>query len=90
MNEIDEMELFNKYEEAKKYYEIDYELFPDKRVHCLTIISALEKQIPKKPRYDSDKHLYKCPNPKCDNYLITYNEKRDYSTCCGQRLKWVN
>jgi hypothetical protein len=50
------------------------------------VISALEKQIPKKPEYDCHKHLYICPH--CGEYIVTYNQKFPYDMKCGGRLEW--
>ena len=49
-------------------------------------ISALEKQIPKKPEYDCHKHLYICPH--CGEYIVTYNQEFPYDMKCGGRLEW--
>ena len=49
-------------------------------------ISALEKQIPKKPEYDCHKHLYICPH--CGEYIVTYNQEFPYEIKCGGRLEW--
>ena len=50
------------------------------------VISALEKQIPKKPEYDCYKHLYICPH--CGEYIVTYNQEFPYEIKCGGRLEW--
>ena len=50
------------------------------------VISALEKQIPKKPEYDCHKHLYICPH--CGEYIVTYNQEFPYDMKCGGRLEW--
>ena len=49
-------------------------------------ISALEKQMPKKPEYDCYKHLYICPH--CGEYIVTYNQEFPYEIKCGGRLEW--
>ncbi len=59
-------------------------------------ITALEKQIPKKPKEYEDKY-YACP--VCDNILMHKWEKYPeiltdkknglpYCLCCGQKLDW--
>ena len=70
-----------------KYY--GYELVTLKfisRDDAELVISALEKQIPKKPEYDCYKHLYICPH--CGEYIVTYNQEFPYEIKCGGRLEW--
>lgn len=56
------------------------------------IISALEKQIPKKPIFDEDKELYVCPMCK---ELTAYapDDFNNYCELCGQAidnsLQWL-
>lgn len=53
------------------------------------VISALDKQIPKKPVGDlhSMPH-YRCPN--CKNAVVVYQDDYKYPNCkwCGQALLW--
>lgn len=47
-------------------------------------ISALEKQIPKKPDFTEDKEFALCP---CCNGKGLFN-KQKYCDNCGQKLDW--
>lgn len=53
------------------------------------IISALEKQIPKRPVMKANGwDLYTCPN--CDKGIINNNDDGKFPYChlCGQALDW--
>ena len=57
-----------------------------KNIECESIIVyALEKQIPKKPKYiDGDYDL-----PLCPSCGLSVDEDRDmYCSICGQKLDW--
>ena len=54
-----------------------------------TAISALEKQIPKKPQeVDIDFSTFICPN--CLSTIMYTDEKETHNYClkCGQKLDW--
>lgn len=54
-----------------------------------TAISALEKQIPKKPQeVDVDFSTFVCPN--CLSAIMYTDEKETHNYClnCGQKLDW--
>lgn len=62
---------------------------------CYMAISALEKQIPKKPTYDGDGYApdgtfiwdeWICPNYG-SAYEVDYDDY-DYCPKCGQRIDW--
>ena len=58
-------------------------VFDHDRKEALSLaISALEKQIPKKP-IEPDGLFYKCPI--CKNCIRDYNR---YCTVCGHKLDW--
>ena len=82
----------NKYE--KSLERIKKNLVPaddwteEDRMHSLTVIEALEKQIPKKPtQYDSVPHN-RCP--VCHNAVKVFVDAHEYHYClyCGQALDW--
>ena len=52
------------------------------------LLSAVEKQIPKKPAPNKDWHLYSCPN--CNNEIINSLDDGKFPHChlCGQALDW--
>ncbi len=58
-------------------------------------ISAIEKQIPKKP-LNVEKHYYKCPCCKQDlgvsddDIFVYENPTPMYCSKCGQTLDWSN
>lgn len=61
-----------------------------------TAISALEKQIPKKPDYEGDGYddegnliydTWICPNCGCKDYEVDYDHY-DYCPNCGQAIDW--
>ena len=64
-------------------------LYRNRKMYAEMAIKALEKQIPKKPRFYA--HNYYCS--VCDN-LVGNNEfewKRfKYCDVCGQKLDWSN
>ena len=78
---------------AKTEVEWDYPL--DYAIAIDTAISALEKQIPKKPDYEADGYDNKgeliydtwiCPN--CEKrYEVDYDHY-DYCPKCGQAIDW--
>ncbi len=49
------------------------------------VISALEKQIPKKPIFDEDKELYACPICK-ELYAYAPDDFCDFCESCGQAI----
>lgn len=57
--------------------------------HIITIMQALEKQIPKKPKgdYHSVPH-YRCPS--CNSAVKVFEDAHEYHWClyCGQALDW--
>lgn len=58
-------------------------------VSCDLAISALEKQIPKKPQeVDVDFSTFVCPN--CLSTIMYTDEKETHNYClkCGQKLDW--
>ena len=72
-----------------KYIHGGDEEFDEKRKQAIkTAISALEKQIPKKPRVDSESWLC-CP--KCNETFAMFdrlNRRLLCCGCCGQKLDW--
>ncbi len=72
------------------------ELFPDWNVDdgwltenemnelCSMSISALKKQLPKKPVMTEDKQFALCPCCNGKGLL----DKQMYCDCCGQRIDW--
>lgn len=51
---------------------------------CDVAISALKKQLPKKPVMTEDKQFALCPCCNGKGLL----DKQMYCDCCGQRLDW--
>lgn len=50
----------------------------------VTIKDALEKQIPKKPKYHEWNEVYGCP---CCDYRIVYDVSK-FCIHCGQAIDW--
>ena len=68
--------------EVEWNYPLDYAIAID------TAISALEKQIPKKPislGEDIDRDVGQCPN--CKEIIDTYEDYK-YCSDCGQAIDW--
>jgi hypothetical protein len=64
--------------------EPDYSWSEEDKEHYLTIVEALEKQIPEKLTHEATKPKdYTCP--RCKNVV---NVTRSYCGICGQALKW--
>ena len=66
----------------------DNEHFTTIELNEKTIVKALEKQIPKKPRIDADE--WTCC-PECDStfkIFDSFNKRNRYCGNCGQALDW--
>ena len=86
------------YEEAIKTIklavaEVEWNYPMDYAVAFEIAISALEKQIPKKP-INVEKHYYECPCCKQDlgvsddDIFVYENPGKNYCDNCGQALDW--
>lgn len=82
-----------------EYLRRSWKPYPDQKVldAIVTAVSALEKQIPKKPRKTNDycgifKKTYYFSCPKCGNAYLTkeMDERNDTRYCwhCGQAIDW--
>ena len=60
-------------------------IIPQKRAEALDVaIQALEKQIPKKPIYESK--MPRCPS--CRSWIQNNESIQKYCNFCGQALDW--
>ena len=68
-------------------YRDDYALVEQVDEACRIAISALDKSIPKKPKY----HYCSSVNKKgvCPRCGMTEDESANYCRCCGQALDWT-
>ncbi len=67
-------------ESIKNFHRYDEEV----EGSCDVAISALKKQLPKKPVMTEDKQFALCPCCNGKGLL----DKQMYCDCCGQRLDW--
>lgn len=76
-------------DELKHDYKKAFEVFKDtmrEGDYLLAVKSALEKQIPKMPKYiEGDYDMPLCP---CCGMSIDENEEENYCSVCGQALNW--
>lgn len=80
--------------QAKEYLEIQKARFtktmaPEMLLAMNNAISALEKQLPKKPDYYDNGDYAKCPNCGNDDFEYGINNwECRYCPDCGQALDW--
>lgn len=60
----------------------------EKREFWQTVREALEKQIPKKPKYKSENSLPSCS--QCGGIIDLLQGDANYCPNCGQKLDWTD
>ena len=69
-------------------YRDDYALVEQVDEACRMAISALDKSIPKRPKYRYCSAVNK--KGACPRCGMTEDESANYCRCCGQALDWTN